>query len=135
MDSNHAVGIPEVDAQHEEIRALVSSLRDVIAAKDQRRLVHPTLKRLNQLLATHFQYEESLMQMVSYPELPKHRKIHGRILQLFEDYFAHPPASGDYDHLGKLISDKVLGHVVDHDSHMTDTVREYLKTFRSAPAE
>lgn len=134
MDSNHTVGIPEVDAQHEEIRALVGSLRDMIAAEDRRHLVHPTLKRLNQLLATHFQYEESLMQMVSYPDLPQHRKIHERILQLFEDYFAHPPAADDHDRLGRLIGDKVLGHLIDHDAHMTDMVREYLKTFRSAPA-
>jgi hemerythrin-like metal-binding protein len=129
----HAIGIPELDAQHEEINELVNSLQELIAANDRQGLVPPTLKRLRQLLATHFEYEESLMQMVSYPELPQHSKMHGRVLQLFDDYFAHPPVAGDDDRSAHLISDKVLGHVMDHDRHLIAMVRDYMKTFRSAP--
>lgn len=128
----HAIGIPEVDAQHAEIRELVDSLQQLIAADDPQGLVTPTLKRLRQLLATHFEYEESLMRMVSYPELSQHIRMHGRALQLFDDYFAQPPAAaGDG---ARLIGDKVLGHVLDHDRHLIAMVREYMKTFRSAPA-
>jgi hemerythrin-like metal-binding protein len=130
MDSKYVLGVPEIDAQHEEISALVSALQEVIGRKDRRHLIHPTLRRLNHLLVTHFEYEESLMQMVGYSELAQHRKMHRGVLRLFDDYFAHPPAPGDYEYLGKLITDKVLGHVMEHDSQMTGMVKDYLATFR-----
>lgn len=130
----HAIGIPELDVQHEEISELVDSLKQLIAANDPQGLVPTSLKRLRQLLATHFEYEESLMQMVSYPELAQHCKMHGRVLQLFDDYFAQPPGAAADDGRAGLIGDKVLGHVLDHDKHLIAMVRDYLKTFRSAPA-
>jgi hemerythrin-like metal-binding protein len=133
MHPAQAIGIPELDAQHAEISELVDSLQRLIAAADPQGLVPRTLKRLRQLLATHFEYEESLMQMVSYPELPQHARMHGRVLQLFDDYFAQRPAAGDDDGCADLIGDKVIGHVLDHDRHLIAMVRDYMKTFRSAP--
>jgi hemerythrin len=134
MNSTPTLGIPELDAQHAEIRELVDSLQHLLATNGPQGLVRPTLNRLSQLLATHFEYEESLMQMVSYPQLPQHKRMHDGVLKLFDDYLARPPAAGGDDSPGKLISDKVIGHVLDHDTHLADMVREYMKTFRSEPA-
>jgi hemerythrin-like metal-binding protein len=131
MDSKYVLGIQEIDTQHEDISALVETLQGVIARRDQRHLIAPTLRRLNQLLVTHFEYEESLMQMVSYFGLPQHRKMHQGVLRLFNDYFAQPSPSADYESLGKLLGEKVLGHVMEHDIAMTEMVRDYLATFRS----
>ena len=135
MDPKYRVGIPEIDAQHEEIDKLIASLQQVIAKPDQRYLVHATLKRLNHLLTTHFGYEESLMQMVNYAELAHHKKMHKGILTLFDNYFNQPPAPGDYENLAKLVSAKVLAHVVEHDVQMTGMVRDYLATFAAGPTE
>ena len=132
MDAKYRLGIPEIDAQHEEINDLVTALQEVIATKDQRHLIHPTLNRLNHLLVAHFECEEALMRMVDYAELPLHKKMHKGVLKLFDDYFAHPPAPGDYEYLGKLITDKVLGHVMEHDTQMTGMIRDYLATLRGA---
>jgi len=126
MDQKYILGIPEIDAQHEDISDFVGALRKVIAQKNQRHLVHQALKRLHQTLVDHFDYEEALMGMVNYPELSQHKQMHQGVLKLFEDYFAHPPALGDIEPFGKLISDKVLDHIMEHDSKMTDSVRQYL---------
>lgn len=134
MNDEQRVGIAELDAQHEEINALAASLRELIAGNERRHLIDPTLKRLSQLLATHFEYEELLMQMVNYADLPQHRKMHRGILKLFDDYFAQPAADGA-DERGRTIGDRVLGHVMEHDAQMTRMVRDYLKTFRSAPEQ
>lgn len=131
MDATHILGIPEIDAQHEEIAALVKSLREAIARKNLHHLVDPALKRLHQLLVTHFAYEESFMDMISSPEREQHRKMHKGVLRLLNDYFDHPPATADYEQLGRLVSDRVLAHVMDHDVHMTKATKEYLNTFRS----
>lgn len=125
MDSKYKLGIPEIDSQHVDISAMVAALNDVIAANDQRHLIEPTLKRLQQLLAHHFDYEESFMAMVNYDGLPQHKKNHQGVLKLFDDYLNRPPAD-DYAQLGKMMSEKVLGHVMGHDAHMTEAVRLYL---------
>lgn len=126
MDSKYELGIPEIDSQHVDISAMVAALTEVIAAKNRNHLIQPTLKRLRQLLANHFDYEESFMAMVNYDGLQQHRKNHQGVLKLFDDYFSHPPAEDDYAQLGKMMSEKVLGHVMGHDAHMTEAVRLYL---------
>jgi hemerythrin-like metal-binding protein len=135
MDSKFYLGIPEIDAQHEEIQRIVAALQEVIASKSQRYMVGPAMKRLNQLLVSHFAAEEALMGMVAYSDLHKHKKMHSKLLQLLDDYFRNPPASSEYDSLGKVIGDKVLGHVMEHDLQMTGMVRDYLRSFQSAPKE
>lgn len=128
MDQKYILGIPEIDAQHEEISEFVDALREVIAQKDQWHLLHQALKRLYQTLANHFKFEEAFMGMVNYGDLSQHKKQHRSLLMLFEDYFDRPPAPDDIEYFGKLIGDKVLGHVMDHDLKMTDSVRQYLSS-------
>jgi len=103
MDAKYILGIPEIDAQHEELHELVNSLREVISNKDQRHLVHQAMKRLHHLLVTHFAFEDAFMKMIDYPDLPQHKKMHKGVLTLFEN-FDHPPEPGDYEILGKMTS-------------------------------
>jgi len=131
MDAKYLLGIPEIDAQHEELHDLVNSLREVITRKDQRHLVHQALKRLHQLLVTHFAFEDAFMKMIGYADLSQHKKMHKGVLNLFENYFDHPPEPGDYEILGKMITDKVLGHVMEHDLKMTEVAKAHLKTSSS----
>ena len=126
MDDKYLCGIAEIDAQHEELHGLVSALQGLIASNDQRHLLHPALRRLNHLLATHFEYEESLMAMVNYQDLPQHRKVHRKMLKIFDDYFDHSHSSVDYDYFGKVISGKIIGHVMEHDVQMTARIKDYL---------
>lgn len=126
MDEKYILGIPEIDAQHEDISGLVDALRELVTKKDQRHLLHQALKRLHQTLVSHFDYEEAMMGMVSYDDLPQHKRTHKSILKLFEDYFDHPPAPGDIEYFGKLISDKILGHIMAHDLKMTEAIRPFL---------
>ena len=126
MDERYLLGIPEIDAQHEDISNLVDSLREVIAREGQGQLVQQALKRLYQTLVTHFAFEDAAMKMVGYADSPQHEKMHKGVLKVFEAYFEHPTDHSDYERLGKLITDKVLGHVTEHDLKMAESVRDYL---------
>ncbi|MFA7269082.1 MAG: hemerythrin family protein [Sterolibacterium sp.] len=130
MEQKYYIGVPEIDAQHEEINALVALLREAAPQKEQRRLIHQTLKRLHQLLRTHFEYEESLMAMVAYPDLPQHKKVHKGVLLLFERYFDDPPPQSDYEHYIGTIGAKVFAHVMEHDAPMTTSIKERLMPSR-----
>jgi hemerythrin-like metal-binding protein len=131
MDPKYIIGIPEIDAQHKEISELVQALQEAIADSHQRHLIHPTLKKLHHLLLTHFQYEESFLAMVNSEELAQHKKNHKGVLKLFDDYFVRPPEPGDYEHFGKVVGDKVLGHVMEHDAGMANSVRAYLGNYKT----
>ena len=75
------------------------------------------------MLVTHFEYEEALMGMVQYADLPQHAKMHKGVLKLFENHLDNPPTPSDHEHLVKLLTDKVLGHVMEHDQKMTELVK------------
>jgi len=126
MDPKYLLGIPEIDAQHQEICQFVDSLRDVIAQKDKWHVLHQAFKRLHLTLGNHFDLEESFMAMVNYDALSKHKKEHKSILKFFEDYFDHPPATSDIEYFGNFVADKVLGHVMEHDLVMTAILKQHL---------
>lgn len=126
MDQKYLIGIPEIDAQHEEISGLIELLQEEASKKDQRRLIHQTLKRLYQLLTTHFEYEESLMTMVGYQDLPQHKKMHDGVLHLFNRHFDDPPSLDDFNYRIKAISEKVFAHVMEHDAPLTASIKERL---------
>ena len=126
LDESFLLGIPEIDAQHKELAELVVKFKDAIATKEQQHLIHPVLRRLYHLLSQHFVYEEKLMEMVGYAELPQHRKTHQGILKLLSDYFDRPIDPSEFEHFGKLMGDKVLAHVMDHDAKMIATIKEKL---------
>ena len=126
MEPDYAVGVPEIDAQHQELENLVAAMRTSIADPDGQHLIRPAIKRLNQLLINHFDYEESLMQMVGYPDLPQHKKMHNGVLKLFRDCLEKPPEAGDYDPVGRVIGEKVLDHIKEHDLPLAAAIRKYL---------
>ena len=126
LAEKYQLGVPEIDKQHEELSELVGKFRETVAEKDQRHLIHPVLRRLYHQLSHHFTYEESLMQMVAYPDLSQHRKTHNALLKLLNDHFDDPIAPGDYEFFSKLVSDKVLGHIMEHDAKMIAAIKEKL---------
>lgn len=126
LEEKYLLGIPEIDAQHKELADLVAKFKEAVTAKDQRHLIPAVLRRIHHHLSQHFLYEEKLMEMVTYADLSQHRKTHKTLLKLMSDHFDHPIAPADYDYFCKLIGDKILGHVFEHDAKMIATIKEKL---------
>lgn len=126
MHPKYELGVAEIDSQHRELDALVAELRNVLATPERRALVRPALKRLHQLLINHFDYEESLMQMVAYSDYAHHKRMHSGVLKLFRDCLEQEPEEDSFEQMGKLIGDKVLGHIMDHDIPLADAIRKHL---------
>jgi hemerythrin len=70
-----AVGIPEIDAQHQELfrraERLITALRT-----GERGEVEPLVKYLSAYVAEHFAAEERYMREIGYPGLEGHRAAH-----------------------------------------------------------
>jgi hemerythrin len=70
-----SVGIPEIDAQHQELFRRVDRLLEATLAGDHRE-AGATLAFLGEYALTHFSTEERFMREVGYPGLARHREEH-----------------------------------------------------------
>jgi hemerythrin len=83
LDSKYILGIDELDAQHEGIESLCLALEEAVEDKDRWRNL---LEKLCEKLRFHFHAEESLMDILAYPESQQHKRSHGEIIRLVEGY-------------------------------------------------
>lgn len=86
MESKYILGIAELDAQHEEIEAIFTAFQGAIESEDRGHDVPDILKSLHEKVKFHFQFEESVMQIFSYPEAEEHKKSHQEIMRAVEVY-------------------------------------------------
>jgi hemerythrin-like metal-binding protein len=74
-----AVGVPTIDALHEECEAALGGLAEVIARGDD---AGPALAALHEHLERHFHHEESLMSESAFPPGGCHAREHQSVLEV-----------------------------------------------------
>ena len=79
-----AVGVPSIDAQHQELFRRAQCLLLALADRAGEREVLHTLGFLGDYVATHFEKEERLMRARGYPELALHAYEHRRFAESFD---------------------------------------------------
>ncbi len=70
-----AVGVPEIDAQHQELFRRAERLITALRA-GERREVEPLVHYLSDYVVEHFAAEERYMREIGYPGLEGHRAAH-----------------------------------------------------------
>ena len=125
-----ALGVEEIESQHQELVRLTNALHDEISsASPHRETIHGILEGLVDYTHNHFIVEEVLFQQHDYPETPAHQAQHNRftgtamdLLMRFED--------------GEEVSIEALEFLKDwlvH--HICKVDRAYLPFFRAAFAQ
>lgn len=71
-----SIGIPRVDAQHQELVKAFNDLQAAMREGKGSENVVPLLRFLGQYAVSHFSVEESLMRLHQYPGLEAHRAAH-----------------------------------------------------------
>lgn len=131
MSPEHLIGIGVIDQQHQEIDEISSSAIEAIQSGDKWHLVHYILIRLHELLRIHFAVEEGLMQIIEYPEIESHQKLHRDYLaeaQELREATLRNDASTDTA-LGKH-SISFLSHILDHDKKFAEYIRANITFFK-----
>ncbi|SRR6266567_4282095 len=75
-----AVGIPEIDAQHERFFEIFNLLYATTVAGSGSTPVRAIYHDLNTLAALHFSAEEALLEGIGYPGLERHRGQHAEFM-------------------------------------------------------
>ena len=109
-----SVGIPEIDAQHQELFRRVNRLLEAALAGDPRE-AGATLAFLGEYAVTHFSAEERFMRDVGYPGLRRHREEHelfvADLRALDREFAEGGPTPGLVARLNRQVGDWLRGHV------------------------
>lgn len=79
----YALGIQEIDTQHESLIEFITEFEKAVEGRAHWNSVQPLIARARESVKFHFAVEESLMQMVDYPEFAAHRAEHRHIVEQF----------------------------------------------------
>lgn len=73
---DYSLGIPQIDAEHFEIVAMIGRLAEVKGRPDEVRQIGQIMVQLQDHMATHCMHEECLMERAGYPDLEAHKQEH-----------------------------------------------------------
>jgi hemerythrin len=79
----YAIGIAEIDRQHQTLIEFVTEFEHAVAGKVHWNTVQPLIVRARESVKFHFAVEESLMQILNYPQFAAHRAEHLYVLKQF----------------------------------------------------
>jgi hemerythrin-like metal-binding protein len=78
---HYSVGDEALDAQHQQILAIINELYDTIQQEVDHTVVAPLLDRLVQYTINHFRQEEECMRAHQYPDFAQHKALHDKMRQ------------------------------------------------------
>lgn len=81
----YSVGVPAVDAEHQELIGLINTLYDGMRLHDREPDVMAFLGEIYARIASHFALEELLMRRHEYDEYLEHKRDHEQLLEEIRD--------------------------------------------------
>jgi hemerythrin len=110
-----ATGIHNIDDQHETILESISRFELNSEAGKGLEAMRPLLLRTRELVVLHFKVEESLMQLLAYPDLQIHRDEHKYVMDHIEALEEQVLRDNVRDKLASLVRHLLFGHVAESD--------------------
>lgn len=120
-DERLCIGVPHIDAQHQQIFAMFNELHDAMTAGHADGQLGELLANLSAYTQSHFRDEETYMEQVRCPNLNDHRTEHERLTTRVQDFrakFTRGEASLTQEVMDFLI-DWLLDHIQGHDQRIT----------------
>jgi len=130
-----AVGVPQIDEEHQELFDRVNRLLDAMARAKAREELAPLIGFLEDYVTVHFGGEQRLMQLHRYPAAAEHLSQHAFFVSEFKALAAELQKSGPTALLGiklnKLLCDWLRDHVGSTDKRFGEFLRTVGMTARA----
>ena len=110
MPSEFEIGIAEIDAQHGQLYSLLDRLRQSIDKK-YGYAVNAILAELDIEMRIHFSVEESLMQLLSFPEAAAHVSEHRQLAKHLAQFRERAEDHDISDDLASFIKTWLTDHI------------------------
>jgi hemerythrin len=116
------LGIPAVDLQHKRIFDCFATLAEQGVTNPDRSLADPSVMQLVGLLQEHFALEESMMRVLSYPELERHVEEHRQFCAEVEELEQKSPSmeGSVSDQTIKVAQKWLREHILKSDRHYAE---------------
>lgn len=112
-------GIAEIDDHHRTILGFLNAFEIAAAENRHWNAVQPLLARTREFAKFHFAVEESLMQIVKYPQYAAHRSEHRHILLQIESLERGVLRQNLNNDVLPMMRNWLIGHVIESDKHFT----------------
>lgn len=86
QDEIHSLGIPEIDAQHQQLFYITNKLFEEGEKDPVERRLTPLFKQLYAYSRFHFSSEEGMMKKAGFPNYSEHKEIHGKFIFKIKEY-------------------------------------------------
>lgn len=125
--SDYAIGVQEVDAEHQGLFSLAEKLHRGILLQQDQQIVGPLLLDLIDYTCCHFAHEEQLMQRIGYPHYAdhclQHQDLQSRAVAMQERYSAGE--TGMAIELLQFVVDWLKCHTMTSDRRIGSYMRKY----------
>ena len=122
-----ALSVPVIDADHKRLFELLSRLRFLDLAGEDRRAIADALAELLLYTQTHFRREERLMELGGYPGLAAHRRLHRQFTDRVTEITARFGQNGaglKTSSICDLLSNWLVDHVLGEDMKLKPYVEK-----------
>jgi hemerythrin len=122
-----AIGIPDVDYEHQQLITLINDLHDDMKKEGgaSRERVVACLGEIYTWIAAHFALEERIMRDMRYDQLAAHKADHDALLEDIRDIMDHHAEGGYFAYEGLLsehLHDWFTVHFKTHDARLHHAV-------------
>jgi len=109
----YSIGVPRLDADHVTLISLLNQLHINMAEDQSRDAIEPVLTALHHYADSHFEFEESLMANLKYPDLERHKDCHNDFCSRIAELAREAPMNQDVARsLRALLGRWLFDHVV-----------------------
>lgn len=138
FDESCLVGIPQVDAEHRQLFAIIQRVEDALGCDDDlvQVLAFAAIQELIDYTRTHFASEEKLMRAAGYPRLEAHLGLHSVLLHTVDDMALRVEA-GDPStclELSKFLFTWLIDHILLEDRSFAAYYRQQQSSSASSVA-
>lgn len=117
-----STGVPEIDAQHQELFRQVNRLLEACMQGGGKHLLPEIFDFLGKYALEHFATEERYMTRYAYPKLAEHKKVHEDFVQTFLDFRKKAETEGSGVNLvvqvNRTLVDWLKNHILGMDQEM-----------------
>ena len=123
-DKSFSVDIYELDRQHQQLMTLANEYHRTHITKGARGAIGRVMTGVIDYTKSHFQYEESLMEVNEYPDLVAHKAQHKKIVEQVNGFMRRFNNGEDlHDEFSEFLKGWLLGHIKGTDQQYSAHLR------------
>jgi hemerythrin len=132
-DNSFAIGIEAIDKQHKQIFAHLLAIENSVAKRDPWHILHFFLAQMTEYMKFHLAVEETLLEIVRYPDRENHCGTHARLVEQIaklEDRLQRKPTE---ENLVGFFEDWFVRHVLASDRDYAAYISKEFPALSGAP--